>query len=378
MAGQGTFLAQLAHEGHDVCLEDINPGPLLLAALRDPDLLERALELRSAILDILPRRPLPMAPSDFCSTWLSPQTLRELTKFGQALGLAGFSMILTGKSSFWEAPAVTRLGASLAVLAARQISCFRRSDNVTWLKEGGLTPKQSFYKAIREALDLWSAYADGRRPVLSNQRRTGNLRLTWADSTQTGRTVQRLHDLVITSPPYANRLDYTSLWAPELAVAAQLFDLDAFRIKSLQLGTTVVRNKHPLEADLEQLPSAVRQAVEQIKNDVGNLASERYYFPFFANYAIQLRLSLLRMASRLHTRGKLVLFIRDTVRKDILFPSASLVELVLCEDDWFVPSAKYHNTVRSHIGVVRRSSSGLYGSAQREWWLIFEKTRRCK
>ena len=376
MAGQATFLGQLSHEGHDVYLEDVNPGPLLLAALRDPELLMRASELRTAVLGKLPKRQTPKASSDFCPTWLSARVVRDLGEFSQAIGSVGSS--LSGENSFWEAPSVTRLGASLAVLAARQISCFRRSDNVTWLKEGGLEPSQSLYDAIKDALNVWCKYADGRRPILAKQPRIGSLRLTWADSAKGGQYSPRLHDLVITSPPYANRLDYTSLWAPELAVAAQLFGIDAAEIKSLQLGTTVVRNRRPLEADLDHLPLVVRQPLEQIKNDVSNVASDSYYFPFFANYAIQLRLALLRMASRLREGGRLILFIRDTVRKDILLPSASLVELVLCENDCFVLSARRNHTVRSHIGVIRRDALGLYGSAQREWWLVFEKARRCK
>jgi hypothetical protein len=378
MAGQGSFLAELSHEGHDVTLEDINPGPLLLASLRDPELLCRAAELRAAILRKLPKRRTANTAPDYCSTWLSPCVLRDLERYSLIFGIPAHRLALSDESSFWTAPPLTRLAASLAVLAARRISCFRRSDNATWLKEGGLSQNQRLFDALKQALDEWCKYADSRLPILRARSKAGSLRLSWTDSTAANRFSQGPYNLVVTSPPYANRLDYTRLWAPELAVVGQLFSVDSSQVKERQIGTTVVRDRYPSEVAIRELPSVVQNVLSEIRSDVANKASERYYFPFFANYALHLQRAVLRTALRLRTQGTLVLFIRDTVRKDILFPAGSLVELVLCENGWFVPLAKHHQTVRHHIGLIRRDASGLYGSAQREWWLSFRKAKGCR
>jgi len=76
----------------------------------------------------------------------------------------------------------------------------------------------------------------------------------------------------------------------------------------------VVRDRRPVDAELDDLPDVIRIALTNIKSDSANWASDPYYFPFFANYAVQLRQSLLRMAANLSGQADVVLFIRDTVR----------------------------------------------------------------
>src|ERR1035441_8417082 len=56
MSGQAHYLSELAWRGNEVWLGDINPGPLLLAALRDPLLVLQAEKLRPSVLRRLGRK----------------------------------------------------------------------------------------------------------------------------------------------------------------------------------------------------------------------------------------------------------------------------------------------------------------------------------
>src|SRR5688572_3611512 len=56
MGGQGLALSEVAREGHEVWIGDMNPGPLLLASLRDPRMVDRveqlAANLRKALRSV--------------------------------------------------------------------------------------------------------------------------------------------------------------------------------------------------------------------------------------------------------------------------------------------------------------------------------------
>ena len=68
-----------------------------------------------------------------------------------------------------------------------------------------------------------------------------------------------------------------------------------------------------------------------------------------------------------------MLFVRDTVRKDILFATASLAETTMRRVGFRVKTKHLH-VVRHHVGLRRKGEAGgLFGLAQREWWLCFER-----
>jgi hypothetical protein len=180
-------------------------------------------------------------------------------------------------------------------------------------------------------------------------------------------------DCIVTSPPYANRLDYTRMWAPELEVVSAMYGVDCRGLKAKALGTTVVHGKI-INADEEiGLPKVVRASLKAIRDDRHSKASDSYYYPFFRNYAVGLALGLRCMAKHLHRRGKLLVFVRDTARKDVLFPTGALVRGVL-RSSGLSEIDSVRKVIREHIGLRRRASTkGLYGLAQQEWWLAFQK-----
>ena len=56
MSGQAHFLSQLTWAGGHVYIGDINPGPLLLATLRDPRVISRAAGLKNWLAGYLSHR----------------------------------------------------------------------------------------------------------------------------------------------------------------------------------------------------------------------------------------------------------------------------------------------------------------------------------
>ena len=95
-------------------------------------------------------------------------------------------------------------------------------------------------RTLNRAVDKWIAYAGAAAPQRNYAYR---LHLTTMNPERNCFGACPQVDLVITSPPYANRLDYTRLWAPELQLLAAMLDFDPDSIKSDQIGTTVVRSE---------------------------------------------------------------------------------------------------------------------------------------
>jgi hypothetical protein len=371
MGGQGFLLADLAFQGAEVWLGDLNPAMSLLASLRAPEMIancERLADWTENILNLLTLQTTART-LEYVDDWIPANIKTELQQYRTLFDIPAdpFKNNLT----FWRLPLRKRFAAALPILAARDIACFRSSDNQTWIKPGGLQRQSSIVEPIRAALATWRQFARERnaRPKSTEMGKLVTRRMNaelgyFADCSKV--------NTVITSPPYANRLDYTRMWGPESQVAAALWNQSVSTIQTQQIGSNVVRgllNRTDRERDL---PRQVIQALKAIKGD-GDYASSGYYYPFFLNYAVSMMNTMRTIASRVSKNGIIIVFVRDTVRKDILFPTGLLVEKAL-HDVGFRIVDRQRKIVKHHVGLRRRgSASGFYGIGQLEWWLAFRR-----
>lgn len=380
MAGQGFALSQFAWEGAHVQLGDTNPATLLMASLRDPNLITNRHELVAwleGIISALARKRRGEPRTTIVPGWIAPSIAKDLDEYATRVGLGLFSNPFELGSDFWSLDIHARFGAAIAILAAREIACYRTTDNVTWLKPGGILRNKRIIDALRASLARWCEFADqvDNKHGLA-QRSMGSV-TTELMNVQKGQLGDaKKVNWIITSPPYANRLDYTRMWAPEIHVLAAMCSADVESLKRKQVGTTVVEGIDNSNREKE-LPRFMRKALHDIRSDPTEY-SEVYYYPFFRNYAVSLMDGLKSMADRLRVNGTILVFVRDTVRKDVLFETGKLVTSVLkSKECGLVKIDSEKRIIRSHIGYVRKASaSGLYGLAQQEWWLAFQKPSR--
>jgi hypothetical protein len=373
MGGQGFLLSSLAGKGAKIWLGDINPAPLHLAMLRDPRMVLQRDELTRTFANwfarFKPKRRLKI-PSEYSDDWVIPAIQEELREYVSAL--SSETSPFSYDDAFWSAPPHLRFAACLPILAARNLSCFRSSDNITWLKKGGLVRETTLYEPILRSLTQWSQYAKEaatlytKKPGTISVRRMNAERGSFADS--------KFADLIITSPPYANRLDYTRMWAPELEVLSVMWGGGSQAIKGDQIGSTVVEGRVVATQEESILPTSIRRVLKSIRADSEWKASDSYYYPFFRNYALSLAKSLPLIASRLKPGGTFIVFVRDTVRKDIMFPTSELIRSIVLKKLRMSEVGREKRVHRSHVGLLRKSSAGgMYGLAQLEWWLAFRK-----
>jgi hypothetical protein len=366
--GQAFALAETAQEGRTVWIGDVNPAPLLLASLRDPRLCNCATEhaawLREATGPLRRRRA--SSRPEFCDDWL-PAPVRE--ELGMAVELLEIQEPRPGEAVLIDRLSERqRFGLAMLVYVARQIACFRTTDNATWPKPGGLARQLGIGEPLSAGIEDWLAYARDRA------NREGSLSVAQIDITEAHDSRYPKADLLVTSPPYANRLDYTRMWGPELAVLTAVEVLGE-QPASTQLGTNRVSGWRHSASALAALPDSIRVALDAIRDDDAPYSAS-YYFPYFARYSLGLDNAIATCAREmLAPTAQMVVFVRDTVRRDILFPTADIVRAAAAGAG-LAPVAEDYAVIRNHIGLRRQRSAltGTHGLAQREWTLVYERS----
>lgn len=372
MAGQAHYLSRLTWEGRRVWIGDINPGPLLLATLRDPHVLMNAAPLvrwLSAAVDRL-RNATPQPKPAYCEDWIPKGVREQLQSYVHQLRLDSLGDVC--QPGFWEATQKQRFAIAIPLLAARRLTCYTASDNLTWLKKGGLQREYDVYHPLVDALEQWRRYAAEALPSIASTK--GALHVQYMNCEDGAFGDCRQPQLIVTSPPYANRLDYTRLWAPEIEMLSSMSGLDSLAVKARQIGTNVILGKSPSKRDLGSLPEFIRDVLNQIREDTRHKASASYYYPFFLNYAVSMTRAFTSLGKELARGGQIVVFVRDTLRKDILFRAGDLVEHVLRRSGVNKTVEKRAVLIRHHVGLMRQNTqAGIHGLAQREWWIVMKK-----
>jgi len=363
MCGTGWCLPHLLRDGHNITCIEVNPTAAAFAALRSPYLHER-LDIVESTLD----RVLSSCPPfelhsviEYESGWLPTPVQVWLRHYGAEVR----EFVNSSQSIDSE---VTKCLLFLPILSARRLGTFSSSDNVTWAKPGGMIAPVDIAEENRSAFRMWSDYIES----IYGNCRNGTLTVISEDFFTV--PIRKTFEGMFFSPPYANRLDYLRLWAVESAVYGEVVGQEPFKVSKNIIGSNVVRGKQIDKSLLRRLPTSVQRSLHAISTD-GSHGSANYYFPFFAHYATNLYFSVLKAGSLLSRGGVGLIFVRDTPRKDVLFPTAALVASALKKSGCKVTQMA-SRVIRGHIGMRRRREHrSLQGLAQQEWSIEFERVR---
>jgi tRNA G10 N-methylase Trm11 len=128
-------------------------------------------------------------------------------------------------------------------------------------------------------------------------------------------------DLVLGSPPYCTRIDYTAATRVELAILAGIVKMD-LRFLGLQMmgSTRVPKFAPPADRNWGKTCAAFLDKI--IKHP--SKASSGYYFKNHADYFDKLYRSLRSISTVIRKDGKAVLVLQDSFYKDIHNPLADI------------------------------------------------------
>ena len=153
-------------------------------------------------------------------------------------------LVLAWKRSGEQSQAISTLTKTVLLLAIRDLSSFVKTKNPTWFKPGGLRPKITAKQAFRgaiERLDKFYHHAYDKHLEIKG----GQIILTDYDASRSAPRCKV--DVIVTSPPFCNRVDWDRLYEPEH------FFLDAVGVwhtRTEFLGTTAVHGYSDFDSEV--------------------------------------------------------------------------------------------------------------------------------
>jgi DNA methylase len=209
---------------------------------------------------------------------------------------------------------------------ARDLAAPFRTTNPTWLrapkekeKRVAAPRKQIVSKFLKALHGMAEALAARKKTAPADQ---GHSSIALVDTTELALPTESV-DLVLTSPPYCTRIDYTAATRVELAVMAPLTHTVRQELSAKMIGTIRVPQR---EVSVEDAWGTRCKGFLEAVRTHPSKASEIYYYRTHVDYFDKLARSLRHIGGSLKVNGKAVLVVQDSYYKEIRNPLPSIVE----------------------------------------------------
>ena len=259
-------------------------------------------------------------PSDPLHQWFEKNTASEI----RAVELVIRRSLLGAESSSGQSAGfsdISPLGAAFYVAlfnAARVFAAPFQASNPTWLR----IPKSDETKVSLRAGDFQSRFlATVDEMAQALKVRAGAEPITEfvdsetfvGDSTSFKLPGQSV-DLVLSSPPYCTRLDYTAATRIELALLAPTLRVDPSDLSRRMIGTTKV----PLadKSASNDWGSTCLEFLDAVERHPSK-ASSGYYLKTHLDYFDKMDRSIKRIAKALKDGGRMILVVQDSFYKEV-------------------------------------------------------------
>ena len=360
-SGSGTTTAACIKRGLSSTGIDINPALTVIARARLLPLVSPVALTRRAteILSAAAGTPSEVHPKDLLSDWIQPSALCRI----RAIQIAIHRTLLSSQQeprlpstvgTIDNLPDETCFYYSALFIVVRNLLSRFRSSNPMWLK----LPRSQRHRICPTWTTISARFAAAVRYLgdrLSPRRE--NMPNAWRELRTGTATDLPFFDLefdgILTSPPYATRLDYVMGTIPELAVlgADQEF---ISKLRRQMTGTPVVR--HSTTADTDLLSKCGTQILECIATHPSK-GSRTYYLPWLRNYFIDLQGGLLEIDRTVAKQGKICLVVQDSYYKEKRIDLQRIVTEML-QSQGRTRQFRYDYTVRNPRSYLRQSYIG--------------------
>lgn len=234
---------------------------------------------------------------------------------------------------------------AVILLCVRPLSSITRSRNPTWFKFGGISSNKSLRDIIRESLarfDRYYSYYNSK----SVRKQKGKCIFTNKNAAEL--ILPQKVDLILTSPPYCNRLDAIIQYGPENYFLAALghFPPDIGLI-----GTTKVRDYDTLGKDFEYLTKKSKYAsrfLNKIKKSP-KADDPGYYLKYYTRYFAELFIVTDKAVNNLSSGGKIYFVTQDNIHRGQLIEPDKVLRELFAAKGW--KSKTVRRWERHHLGL---------------------------
>jgi DNA modification methylase len=185
-----------------------------------------------------------------------------------------------------------------------------QSSNPTWLRRPksdeakiGSPRQHLFHRFVKKLQGMATALEARKRQIELSHSEEVNAEIGIGDTTNIHIAAESV-DLILTSPPYCTRIDYTAATRIELAVMAPLLQCSEADLSAQMIGSTRVP-KHVCNAFLDALTRHRSKA------------SSGYYYRTHLDYFDKVSRSIRQLAKVLKPTGTAVMVVQDSYYKEI-------------------------------------------------------------
>ncbi|PWE75948.1 hypothetical protein XF30_03420 [Bradyrhizobium sp. SUTN9-2] len=200
----------------------------------------------------------------------------------------------------------------------RQLARRLQSSNPTWLKFPS-DDDQKISERPSLLIEAFKSNLQGMASALRNRedgkvsRRYAETQLRVADSTAPNLKRASV-DLILTSPPYCTRIDYTSATRIEFAVLAPLADVEINELRRQMIGSIRV----PVQdlSPKDEWGPTCNKLLRRIRRHPSK-ASAGYYYRTHLDYFDKMSRSIASLSKTVRRSGSIVFVVQDSFYKDI-------------------------------------------------------------
>lgn len=233
---------------------------------------------------------------------------------------------------------------AVILLCVRPLSSITKSKNPTWLKFGGISSGKGLPDIIEESLSRLDNYY--KHYQLSLAEKGGECIFSNENASEIN--LKEKVDLIITSPPYCNRLDIIKSYGPENYFLSSI----GYKVETRDIiGTIKVKEYETLELDYDYLiknSKCAHSLLSKIKKSKKR-DEQTYYLKYYTRYFATLFHTMEKVLNHLSVSGKMYFVTQDnTHRGELIEIDVILVEL-LRHNGW--ESKIIEQWERHHMGL---------------------------
>lgn len=339
MAGTAPLLSFAERHGYTAHFNDLNSLHLYVNAAK-------TLQSYLTYKKIGPARLLSIICGMASRLDLCPRTATEKWIEGPVLEELAFAW----KKSEEQSKTITVLIKAIVLLSVRSFSSFIKTTNPTWLKSGGLRPKipvQEAFQAAISRLDSFYQHAYAKHSEIKG----GRIVLTDYDSSRL--VPDSKVDVIITSPPFCNRVDWDRMYAPEHFF---LKAVDVWHTRTEFLGTTAVHRYPEFDSELEFVVGRsgyLRKFLGEVrKRQIGKNQESDYYVKYFTRYFAGLFRAFDTAANALGEENAGIYFVvQENHHRGLRITIGQALAESLCDQGFQVRPLDGSSWDRPHLGL---------------------------
>lgn len=234
------------------------------------------------------------------------------------------------------------------LLCVRPFASITRTANPTWFKAGGMSSGKDLREIVRESLTTFDEYYQYCYES-SHISQRGQCIFT-TQSAAEFHSPEKVN-LILTSPPYCNRLDGIVQYGPENYFLSEV----GYPIPEKELiGTTKVRDYETFEADFGYLTNNSKYAsrlLNWIKKSP-NRDDQTYYLKYYTRYLAMLSRTIDKVLNNLLPTGTMYIATQDNIHRGILIEIDEVLRDLLEVNGWrgeVVEKWEWHHMGLRHI-----------------------------